>query len=155
MQNYLSLARICHLFNVVCALRIVTFRFASKYHFSFCNAPTFRFAGLICNREGHEEGRGEVFLSRWGVLSLTEHTKFTEVLSARVNSWVSFSLTERAKFTEVLSARINSWGSFSLTEYTDLTEPFCARFEPTEGLRHTEVTEAFQLTLAVTFCDIG
>ena len=109
----------------------------------------------FCNREGHEEGRGEVFLSRWGVLSLTEHTKFTEVLSARVNSWVSFSLTERAKFTEVLSARINSWGSFSLTEYTDLTEPFCARFEPTEGLRHTEVTEAFQLTLAVTFCDIG
>ena len=87
----------------------------------------------FCNREGHEEGRGEVFLSRWGVLSLTEHTKFTEVLSAR----------------------INSWGSFSLTEYTDLTEPFCARFEPTEGLRHTEVTEAFQLTLAVTFCDIG
>ena len=109
----------------------------------------------FCNREGHEEGRGEVFLSRWGVLSLTEHTKFTEVLSARVNSWVSFSLTERAKFTEVLSARINSWGSFSLTEYTDLTEPFCARFEPTEGLRHTEVTEAFQLTLAITLCDIG
>ena len=52
MQNYPSLARIYHLFTVVCVLRIVTFRFASKYHFSFYNAPTFRFAGLnfICNR---------------------------------------------------------------------------------------------------------
>ena len=46
-------------------------------------------------------------------------------------------------------------GVFSLTELTELTEPFCARFEPTERLRHTEVTEAFQLTLAVRFCDIG
>ena len=49
MQNYPSLARIYHLFNVVCVLRIVTFRFATKYHFSFYNAPTFRFAGLICS----------------------------------------------------------------------------------------------------------
>ena len=32
---------------------------------------------------------------------------------------------------------------FSLTEPTELTEPFCARFEPTEGLRHTEVTERY------------
>ena len=63
----------------------------------------------FCNREGHEEGRGEVFLSRWGVLSLTEHTKFTEVLSARVNSWVSFSLTEP---TEGL-------------RHTDNTERYC------------------------------
>ena len=43
-------------------------------------------------------GRGEVFLSRWIGLSLTEHTEFTEL--------------------------------------------FGAHFEPTEGLRHTEVTEA-------------
>ena len=50
-------------------------------------------------------GRGEFFLSRWGVLSLTERTEFTE--------------------------------------------PFGARFERTEGLRHTENTEAFQPTLAV------
>ena len=34
------------------------------------------------------------------------------------------------------------WGVFSLTEPTELTEHFCARFEPTEGLRHTEFTEA-------------
>ena len=46
LQNYPSLARICHLFTVLCVLRIVTFRFASKYHFSFYNAPTFRFVGL-------------------------------------------------------------------------------------------------------------
>ena len=32
---------------------------------------------------------------------------------------------------------------------------FAHSFESTERLRHTEVTEAFQLTLAVTFCDIG
>ena len=34
------------------------------------------------------------FLTRWGVLSLTEHTEFTEVLSTRINSWKVFSLTE-------------------------------------------------------------
>ena len=43
----------------------------------------------------------------------------------------------------------------SLTERTEFTEHFCAHFEPTERLRHTEVTEAFQLRLAVTFCVIG
>ena len=32
---------------------------------------------------------------------------------------------------------------------------FAHSFEPTEGLRHTEVTEAFQLRLAVTLCEIG
>ena len=32
---------------------------------------------------------------------------------------------------------------------------FAHSFEPTERLRHTEVTEAFQLRLAVTFCEIG
>ena len=44
---------------------------------------------------------------------------------------------------------------FSLTERTEFTELFGAHFELTEGLRHTEFTEAFQLRLAVTFCDIG
>ena len=34
------------------------------------------------------------------------------------------------------------WGVFSLTEPTELTEHFCAHFEHTEGLRHTECTEA-------------
>ena len=32
---------------------------------------------------------------------------------------------------------------------------FAHSFEPTEGLRHTEFTEAFQQRLAVTLCDIG
>ena len=43
----------------------------------------------------------------------------------------------------------------SLTERTEFTELFGAHFELTERLRHTEVTEAFQLTLAVTLCEIG
>ena len=30
-----------------------------------------------------------------------------------------------------------------LTEPTELTEPFCAHFEPTEGLRHTDITERY------------
>ena len=34
------------------------------------------------------------------------------------------------------------WGVFSLTERTEFTEVFGAHFEPTEGLRHTENTEA-------------
>ena len=46
-------------------------------------------------------------------------------------------------------------GVFSLTERTEFTEPFGAHFEPTERIRHTENTEAFQLTLAVTLCAIG
>ena len=32
---------------------------------------------------------------------------------------------------------------------------FAHCFELTEGLRHTDITEAFQLRLAVTFCEIG
>ena len=49
----------------------------------------------------------------------------------------------------------SSWVVLSLTEHTEFTEFFGAQFEPTEGLRHTEFTEAFQLTLAVTLCEIG
>ena len=50
---------------------------------------------------------------------------------------------------------LSTWGVFSLTERTEFTELFGAHFEHTEGLRHTEVTEAFQLRLAVRFCEIG
>ena len=49
----------------------------------------------------------------------------------------------------------SQWGVISLTERTEFKEIFGAHFEPTEGLRHTENTEAFQLTLAITLCDIG
>ena len=63
-----------------------------------------------------------------------------------------------------------AWGDLSLTEdivfshkgYIFLSQSaqsslslLAHSFEPTEGLRHTEVTEAFQLTLAVRFCEIG
>ena len=37
---------------------------------------------------------------------------------------------------------LSHWGVFSLTERTEFTEVFGAHFEPTEGLRHTEFTEA-------------
>ena len=35
-----------------------------------------------------------------------------------------------------------AWIVLSLTERTEFTEPFGAHFKPTEGLRHTEDTEA-------------
>ena len=34
-------------------------------------------------------------------------------------------------------------GIFSLTELADLTEHFGAHFDPTERLRHTDITERF------------
>ena len=37
---------------------------------------------------------------------------------------------------------LSRWEGFSLTERTEFTEHLGARFEPTEGLRHTENTEA-------------
>ena len=47
-------------------------------------------------------------------------------------------------------------GEFFLSQSTQSSRSFFAHsFEPTEHLRHTENTEAFQLTLAVTFCEIG
>ena len=36
------------------------------------------------------------------------------------------------------------WGVSSLTELTAVTEPFGAHFEPTEGLRHTDITERYR-----------
>ena len=74
------------------------------------------------------------------MLSLTERTEFTERFKTHVDSLGVLSLTKNI---------------LSLTERTDLTELFHQRFELTEGLRHTEFTEAFQQRLAVTLCDIG
>ena len=76
---------------------------------------------------------GEFFLSRRIFLSLTK--------SIFLSHGGNLSLTQRV--------------FLSLTEHTDVTELFHQRFEPTERLRHTDITEAFQLTLAVTFCVIG
>ena len=77
----------------------------------------------------------------WGGLSLT----LVRFLSHRIH---------RFNRTFLVHAFVH-WKFFFLTEHTEFTELFGARFEPTEGLRHTEVTEAFQLTLAVTLCEIG
>ena len=47
-------------------------------------------------------------------------------------------------------------GEYFLSQSAQSSRSFLAHcFEPTERLRHTEFTEAFQLRLAVTFCDIG
>ena len=56
---------------------------------------------------------------------------------------IFFSLTELTDLTERYYALFNSWGVFSLTELTDLTEHFSQRFEPTERLRHTDITERY------------
>ena len=72
-------------------------------------------------------------------------TKGSPAILGLVSSHVGgvLSLTEHTEFTEILSTRINSWKVFSLTEHTDLTELFHQRFEPTEGLRHTDITEHY------------
>ena len=130
-------------------------------------------------------GRGEFFLSRWWVFSLT----LVSFFSHRAHR-VHWAFRRRFRSHRTPSAYrehrgltpspspngegSSMWGYpywaanmvlglfflslrvvFSLTERTEFTEVFGAHFEPTEGLRHTEVTEAFQLRLAVTFCEIG
>ena len=61
----------------------------------------------------------------------------------------------KGSFADSWLSFLTRWEGFSLTERTEFTEVFGAHFEHTERLRHTEFTEAFQLRLAVTFCDIG
>ena len=52
--------------------------------------------------------------------------------------------------------RLRFAGEFYLSQSAQSSlSIFAHSFEPTEGLLHTEVTEAFQLRLAVTFCEIG
>ena len=38
---------------------------------------------------------------------------------------------------------LSRWEGFSLTERTEFTEVFGAHFEPTERLRHTDITERY------------
>ncbi len=46
------------------------------------------------------------------------------------------------------------FGEFYLSQSAQSSlSNFAHSFEPTEGLRHTENTEAFQLRLAVTLCE--
>ena len=97
----------------------------------------------------------KVFLSPcW---SVSDREIVCEVVPIGLLAWgvEVFSLTLRNSFSHRRHSFF-SWRTFlSLTDLTDLTEPFHQRFDPTERLRHTEFTEAFQLRLAVTFCDIG
>ena len=46
------------------------------------------------------------------------------------------------------------WGDFSLTELTDLTDPFCAQFRSHRTPPAYRYHRTFQLTSAITFCDI-
>ncbi len=66
-----------------------------------------------------------------------------------------FSLTELTDLSEPFCAQFNSWGVFSLTELTDLTDPFCAQFRTHRRLSAYRYHRAFQLKVAVRFCDIG
>ena len=113
---------------------------------------------MVCWTYGNRVG-----VSRWSLVS-----SFGEGLGVRsllvvrfcVIGWLNVSVKPCMFCSSVLFCEKKNncetcWGFFSLTEHTDLTEPFGAHFELTEGLRHTEVTEAFQLRLAVTLCDIG
>ena len=63
--------------------------------------------------------------------------------------------SRKGSFADSWLSFLSRWAGFSLTERTEFMEVFGAHFELTERLRHTEITEAFQLRLAVTFCDIG
>jgi len=47
-------------------------------------------------------------------------------------------------------------GEFFLSQNSQILQNLFAHcFDLTERLRHTDITEAFQLRLAVTFCEIG
>ena len=49
---------------------------------------------VLCEKENIGELSGEVFLSRWGGFSLTEHTDLTEHFNQR------FELTDRLRHTD-------------------------------------------------------
>ena len=56
---------------------------------------------------------------------------------------VSFSLTEEIFLSHRGNLSLSQRVFLSLTELTDLTEFFHQRFDPTERLRHTDITERF------------
>ena len=70
---------------------------------------------------------------------------------------VHLCFSVRKRILETCGGRFFSHaGEFFLSQSAQSSRSFLAHcFEPTEGLRHTEFTEAFQLRLAVTLCDIG
>ena len=132
----------------------------------FCSSVYF------CEKKNAPSLKDGTHVTRWGVLSLTEHTEFTELFGAqfrahrrppayRVHRALLLKVAVRfcdicrpqglcgmlcVLFICVICEKKNifetRWGVFSLTELTDLTELFNQRFELTERLRHTEFTEA-------------
>ena len=73
-----------------------------------------------------------------------------------VCSVLLYTLWEREHWRIVVGSSFSHKGHFFLSQSAQSSlSIFAHSFEPTEGLRHTEVTEAFQLRLAVTFCEIG
>ena len=83
--------------------------------------------------------------------------RMTYIITRQIRSPIhSVSFSHRAHVCKTRGEVILSRRTFlSLTELTDLTELFHQRFDPTERLQHTDITEAFQLRLAVTLCEIG
>ena len=63
---------------------------------------------------------------------------------------------DKIRLMQVAGEFFSQPGEFFLSQSAQSSLSLLAHsFEHTEGLRHTEFTEAFQLRLAVTFCVIG
>ena len=90
----------------------------------------------FCNREGHEEGKG----GEGAELSGNPDHSVLLCSSVRKRTHPRYEITHKQLAGEVFLSR---WEGFSLTERTEFTEVFGAHFEPTERLRHTEVTERY------------
>ena len=126
--------------------------------------------GLIKHQEGRVLGRWRacsqmekgMFLNgvgQWGEASVA--VRFCDIgwLNVSVECCVFcssvFSVRKRTH-PPCEKERLRFAGEFYLSQSAQSSlSIFAHSFEPTEGLRHTEVTEAFQLRLAVTFCEIG
>ena len=70
----------------------------------------------------------EVLSKNLIVTSPDKSTRMRAVECPFLSRWIFLSLTEHTEFTESVSAQLNSVGIVSLTELTDLTEPLCAQF---------------------------
>jgi len=124
-------------------------------------------------------GRGEVFLSRWWLFSLTERTEVTEVLSAQFRAhrtppayrvhrallpkmavrfceigWLNVSVglcvfCLSVIFCEKKNNCETRWGVLSLTDRTEFTEHYCAQFRAHRTPSAYRVHRAFQLKKGV------
>ena len=145
----------------------------------------FCFSVFFCEKKNAPTVWYNTQTTRWGGLSLTERTEFTEHFCAQFRAHRrppayrfhrAFQLKMAVRFCVIgwlnVSVKVcvfcssvffcekknigNVWGEVILSQSTQSSlSIFAHSFEPTECLRHTEFTEAFQLTLAVTLCEIG